>query len=355
MPVTVKLYEQDQGDYDTFLTQPELKPHLSFMHTWEWGEVMKSESRACLRLGIYRENKLIGLAQVQQKPLRVGGYFWYCPRGIAMDYSDHGTVTKVYRAVSRFMRKKGGAFFRVDPDIVRGDTLEKAIDKLHPAKAAIFSQAERVWCVDIQKTDEEQLAWMKEHGMRKNIPYYLRRSARAGVAVIASDRQNDLERLITMLQNLRDRKNMVGGHDDHLRRQFAALGPRGYEKVFFAKKSGHALAGALVAIYGKEASYLHGASLDLFRELQAPHSLHFEIMRYLAKYYPEVERYNFWGIVSDKNRNPSHPRHGYSEFKRSFGGYKEEYIRARDFIYNPIAWRLDWFLQKYWAWKYKND
>lgn len=39
MPVTVKLYEQDQGDYDTFLTQPELKPHLSFMHTWEWGEV----------------------------------------------------------------------------------------------------------------------------------------------------------------------------------------------------------------------------------------------------------------------------------------------------------------------------
>lgn len=325
------------------------------MHTWEWGEVLRNETPEFLRLGLYDSDKLIGIVQIIRRPLRFGGYFWYAPRGIAMDYTKTETVTAAYSALNEYLRAKGGVFFKADPDLVRGDPAVAAIDILRPQPAAIFTQAERVWCVDLQKDETTQLAWMKAHGMRKNIPYYLRRAAREGVAVIASDRQNDLEKFITMLHNLRERKNMVGGHDDHLRRQFATMGPRRYEKIFFAKKSGHVLAGALVAIYGKEASYLHGASLDLYRELQAPHSLHFEIMRYIVKYYPEVERYNFWGIVSDKNRTPKHPRHGYSEFKRSFGGYKEEYTRARDFVYSPVLWRLDWLLQKYFAWKYKND
>lgn len=345
----------EQAVFDAFLTTPSLKPHLTFMHTWEWGEVMKSESRTCLRLGIYDDETLIGVAQVQQRPLRVGGYFWYCPRGIAMDYSKPEIVTAAYRALHRFVRKKGGAFFRVDPDLTRDDPAIEAIDSLRPQEAAMFSQAERIWCVDLQHDEESLLAWMKERGMRKNIPYYLRRARRDNATVRVSDTTEDLEILLGLLSGLRERKNMVGGSDKHLRRQFAELSPKDYEKVVIAEKDGQVVAAALISIYGREASYLHGASTELFKELRIPHLMHVEIMKYLMENRPEVERYNFWGIVSDKNRKPSHPRNGYSEFKRSFGGYKEEYMRARDFIYKPIAWRFDWLLQKYWAWKYKND
>jgi len=354
MSYTVKEID-DQTVYDSFLAAPKLKPHLTFMHSWEWGEVMREESKEFMRLGIYNEDVLVGVTQIAKNPLRLGGDYWYSPRGIAMDYSDTKAVTAAYEALNAFVKPKGGAFFKVDPDLVRGDKAEAAIDTLHPKKAAMFTQAERVWCVDLQKDETNLLAWMKEHGMRSNIPYYLRRATRDGATVRVGTGAEDLDVLLRLLGKLRDRKNMVGGSDAHLKRQFAKLAPKGYEKVFIAEKDGQFISAALISIYGREASYLHGASTEVFRELQIPHLMHVEMMKYLIEHHPEVERYNFWGIVSDKNRKKSHPRNGYSEFKRSFGGYKEQYIRARDFVYDPIAWRREWFLQKYWAWKYKND
>lgn len=345
----------DEKVYSEFLAKPALKPHLTFMHTWEWGEVMRAEMKGFERLGVYDGDTLIGVCQVAMRPLHVGKYYWYAPRGIAMDYSDKRHVKNAYNALNNYVKAKGGAFFKVDPDLTHNDPAVAAIDELHPRRAAIFSQAERVWCVDLQKDEESLLTWMKEHGMRKNVPYYLRRAKRDGATVRVSDSTKDLETLTKLLEGLRERKNMVGGSDTHLQRQFAELAPKGYEKVFLAEKDGQVIAAALITMYGREASYLHGASTELFKELRIPHLLHVEIMKYLMEHRPEVERYNFWGIVSDKNRKASHPRNGYSEFKRSFGGYKEEYMRARDFVYNPIAWRFDWILQKYWAWKYKND
>lgn len=341
--------------YDAFLKTPSLKPHLTFMHTWEWGEVLSEESLDFMRVGVYDSATLIGVAQLAKYRLRLGGEYWYSPRGIAMDYSSPEIVASAYKALNDYVKKLGGAFFKVDPDIVRGESAEGAIDTLQPRHAAMFTQAERVWCVDLQKDEESLLAWMKDHGMRKNIPYYLRKARREGAIVKASDKPEDLGVLIRLLDALRVRKNMVGGSEKHLVRQFTKLAPKGYEKLFIAEKDGQFVASALISIYGREASYLHGASNELFRDLQIPHLMHVEMMNYLMEHHPEVERYNFWGVVSDKNRTPKHPRHGYSEFKRSFGGYKEEYMRARDFVYNPVQWRLDWLLQKYWAWKYKND
>lgn len=357
MHLTVKPFDQTIQEYDAFLARPELKPHLTFMHTWEWGEVLRQESSAFERLGVYDDSEtLVGVANIARYPLKFGGYFWYSPRGIALDYSNTRLVTAAYKALRDYVKQKGGAFLRVDPDLKRGDPAEAAIDELKPGQAAIFTQAERVWCVDLQKDAESTLAWMKEHGMRSNVPRYLRKAKNAGVTVRASDDPEDLEKLIDILNKLNQRKGGIGKHkDSHYRVQFPLLAPKGYEKVFLAEKDGQILAGALIAIYGREASYLHGASTDVERDLSAPHTMHVEIMNYCIANRPEVERYNFWGIVGEKNRTPSHPRHGYSEFKRSFGGYKEKYMRSRDFYYNWFVWKLDWFVNKYRTWKHKND
>lgn len=356
MSFVVKSFSETQKVYDDFLARPENKSHLTFMHTWEWGEIMRQESLEFLRLGLYDGEKLVAVGNVSKLKLKIGGYFWYSPRGLVLDYTNLELVKNAYGALGDFFKGKGGAFLRVEPDIVMDDPAEAVLDSLGGAKSAMFTQAQRVWCVDLQDNEESLLAWMKENGARKNLPYQLRRAKKAGVTVRASDKVEDLEKLITILGELHRRKGGIGKHrDDHYRTQFSLLSPRGYEKVFLAEKDGQLLAGALVAIYGREASYLHGASVDIERKLSAPHTLHFEIMKYCQENRPEVERYNFWGIVSDKNRKPSHPRHGYSEFKRSFGGYKEMYIRSRDFRYNWLVWKIDWFVMKYRAWKNKND
>lgn len=352
-----ELTADDRATYESFVAEPENKPHMTFLQTWEWGELLETTSVHFVRLGIYEDAKLVAVGQFAQQKMHFGT-FWYSPRGLVMDYKKGPLVTAAHSALKQHFKAhgRGAAFLRLDPDIVRGDPAEKWIDKNHPAQAAIFTQAERVWLVDVQKNEQDQLAWLGEHGMRSNIPRYMRKAARAGVVVRASDKDEDLEILIKMLHSLDKRKSGIGKHrDEHYRQQFSRLKGKGYEKVFLAEKDGEVLAAALIAIYGKEASYLHGASSDQQRDLSAPHTLHFEIMKYLQVHHPEVQHYNFWGVVSDKNRKPSHPRHGYSEFKRSFGGYRLEYIRARDFVYNPVLWAAEWLIAKYRTSKNKND
>lgn len=354
---TTVLTVDDRGLYEDFLIRATNKPHLSFLHTWEWGEVMQQTCLDVVRLGFFDGKKLVAVGQFAHQKLKIGS-FWYSPRGLVLDYSHQQTVIEAYTLARQYFKqhRSGAAFLRMDPDIMRGDEAERWIDTLPSGRPPIFTQAERVWLVDIQSSPEKQLAWMKEKGMRSNVPRYIRKAARAGVIVRASDSDDDLETLIEMLHSLDERKGGIGKHlDNHYRRQFTALKDKGYEKVFLAELDGEVLASALITIYGKEASYLHGASSSAKRDLSAPHTLHFEIMKYLQQHHPEVERYNFWGIVSDKNRKPSHPRHGYSEFKRSFGGYKLQYIRARDFIYNPFVWGIEWLIAKYRMTKSKND
>lgn len=357
MSYSVKvLSAQDRKLYSDFVANPAYKPHVTFMHTYEWGECMQRQSATFERVGVYRGSDLVAVGQLSQKPLRLGGYYWYCPRGLVLDYTNTDVVAGAYKALQEHTKRSGAAFLRVDPDVVRGDAAEDALDSLGPKQAAIFTQAERVWCADIQKTPEEQLTWMRAHGMAKKMPYYYRKALREGVTVRASNDPADLEKLIASLNDLNMRKGGIGKHtDDYYRAQFAIMAPAGYEKVFLAEKDGQLLAAALIAMYGREASYLHAASTELHRDLWAPRALLLEVMMYCQRERPEIERFNFWGIVGDKNRNASHPRHGYSEFKRSFGGYKEQYIRARDFVYNPLQWQLSWALDKYRTWKYKND
>lgn len=358
MQLTVKTLEDSQRQaYESFIARAECKPHASFMQTWEWGEVQRQTALEFVRLGIYDGKKLVAVGQFVRQKLR-GGTFWYAPRGLVLDYSNEKVVKAAYRTASEHFKtlRPKAAFLRVDPDIVRGDPAESWLDTLRPKQSAVFTQAERVWLVELQKNEEQLLAWMKAHGMRANLSYYLRKAPREGVTVRASDKEEDLETLISMLNALSQRKGGIGKHnDEHYRRQFSLLKEKGFEKIFVAEKDGEVLAISLVAIFGKEASYLHAASSDKERSLSAPHTLQVETMKYLQTHHPEVQYYNFWGIVSDKNRKPSHPRHGYSEFKRSFGGYKVEYIRSRDFVYNYPIWLAEWLISKYRTIKYKND
>jgi len=318
MKLTVKqLGASDRAAYEAFLTKSQNKPHATFLQTWEWGDFLEATSLEFIRLGFYNADTLVATGQFARQKLRLGGSFWYCPRGLVMDYAHKKLVTATYAVLKRHFKAhgNGAAFLRFDPDILRGNPAEAWIDSSHPAQAAIFTQAERVWLVDIQKDEQSQLEWLKNHGLRSNVPRYIRKAARAGVTVRASGSPEDLETLIKMLEKLNIRKGGIGKHNnDHYRKQFEFMRDKGYEKVFLAEKDGQVLACALIAIFGREASYLHGASSDQERDLSAPHTLHFEIMKYLQANYPQVERYNFWGIVSDKNRKPSHPRHGYSEF-----------------------------------------
>lgn len=357
------LGEADRSRYEAVLaglcSDEQTEQQVTFFHTWEWGQVLAQRTARLQRVAVVRDDDVIAVGQLAlHHDHRIA--YWYAPRGLAMDYTDTIAVTQAYEALREYCRKLGAraAFLRVDPNVVQGDAAQTALEGLGARKAAVFHQVERCWITELHASEEEQLAYMKAHGMRTDVLRRVKKSRKSGVTVRASDDPADLEKLIQMLHSLDERKGGIGMHpDEHYRTQFAQLAPAGHQVVFLAELDGRVAAANLMAVYGGEASWLHGATStepDL-RKLSGAYQLHLETMRWLAEHRPEVRRYNFWGIVSEENYHEGHPRYGYSHFKRSFGGEKVEYIRAREFAYRPIERSLLYAADAYRTRKYSND
>lgn len=330
-----------------FLVRPELQPYAKFYHTWEWGEFQESLGKQIHRVGLYSGSSLIATALLIEETSRFGR-FLYSPRGPLVDYSNRSLTNAVLQELIQYCRDLPGiTFLRLDPALPHVSPDAKVFADLGFKPAARwFVQVGRAWVVDIGgKSDDQIIEWLSEHGMRSNVPRYLRKAARAGVTVRTSDRIEDLELFLKMLAALDQRKGGIGTFaPDYYRKQFKALAPSGLEKIFVAELDGQPLASALIALSGNEASYLHGASSDTERDLHAPQFMHIEIMKYARDH--GCSKYNFWGVVGDKNFRPEHYGYGYSSFKKSFGGYVELYMPVQDYVYKPLPYRLTWLKEK---------
>ena len=104
MPLSVKLItEEKKNEYSRFLQRPNHKAHLTFLHTWEWGDFMKSNSLQFKRIGVYDGIKLVAVGQCALKKLKLGT-FWYCPRGLVLDYEDQELVKGAYEVVKVYFK-----------------------------------------------------------------------------------------------------------------------------------------------------------------------------------------------------------------------------------------------------------
>ncbi len=83
-----------------------------------------------------------------------------------------------------------------------------------------------------------------------------------------------------------------------------------------ARHEGDLLAGIIVAVYGRKATYMYGASSNYKRNLMASYAVQWEAIR-MAKQSGCTE-YDLFGIPPADD--PEHPMHGLYRFKTGFGG-----------------------------------
>jgi len=86
--------------------------------------------------------------------------------------------------------------------------------------------------------------------------------------------------------------------------------------LLLATHNREALAGAIVALSGQGALFLHGASANHRRELMAPYAMHWHAIRHARA--RQCRTYDM-GAISPSN-DPGHSFHGLYRFKTGFGG-----------------------------------
>lgn len=155
--------------------------------------------------------------------------------------------------------------------------------------------------------------------MKPKTRYNINLAGRLGVQVFDVDRNNlgtwyELYRETAMRNhiNLQD----IGYFNSVLNTRATDSHSPAHVHLLLAEAGGDVLAGMFLAVSGKRATYLYGASSSRKRNLMPAYALQWEAMERARKF--ECTEYDMFGI--SPTPDPSHPMYGLYRFKSGFGG-----------------------------------
>jgi peptidoglycan pentaglycine glycine transferase (the first glycine) len=164
--------------------------------------------------------------------------------------------------------------------------------------------------------------------------YNIRVSRKHGVSIVEDNSEQGVADFLRIYETTAARQGTEAKLPGYFQALVALLTPLRRVSIFFAEHQGRRLATALVVYFGRKATYFFGGSLALHRHVMAPYLLHFEVMRQAKA--RGCEWYDFWGIAPGKQ--PDHPWHDITVFKRKFGGTELNLVPTLDYVYDPRAY-----------------
>lgn len=316
------------------------KPN-TFLQSWEWGVVQERTGERISRIGFFKNNNLVGVAQIVTVQAK-RGTFLLIPHGPIVPSDQYKDVLEALLTHTRAIAVQEGAVaLRVAPLIEASEATESMFRQLGFRPAPIHIHAELTWVLDISLSPEDLLA-----GMRKTTRHAIRRAQKKGVQVEILTQASGLERFWPLYETTKDRHGFVPFSKSGLLEECLAFQDTDRLLISIASVDGKDVAGAIFIQYGETLFYHHGASLKLSSDTPAAQYLHWETM--LAAKGRGVTQYNFWGIAPKEKKN--HPFAGITTFKTGFGGYAIDYMHAQDVALSP-KYALLWAVDRYRAWR----
>jgi len=362
-------------------------PYSSIHQTSRWAHF---QSNVAARdkfwiIGIFDDRKLIaGTVLIRHKMPK--GYTWlYAPRGPLLAYDDpqkaHEQMQVLLAKIKEIAKDEKTIFFRIDPLVeIQDESREKLTankkshknskrKQLHFPKfhfSHLGYQPEDTLILDIEKSENEILAQMKEKGR-----YNIRLAIKKGVKVVeveasSPNAQAQIQDYFNILQETLERDKFHGHGISFYKNMVEKLAPKphtqketqntqkdarsakdGFSRMLLAyyadpeTKKETPLAGIIATFYKYTGIYYFGASSNQYRNLMAPYLLQWHAIR-LAKSLG-LKKYDLLGIAPETPQDPLGPKNhhwrGVTEFKRKFGGTYIKYLPPQDFAFKPLLYR----------------
>jgi lipid II:glycine glycyltransferase (peptidoglycan interpeptide bridge formation enzyme) len=151
------------------------------------------------------------------------------------------------------------------------------------------------------------------------------------VRVRAAADIDDFNRWYELFQTTSARDGFVVREEAYYRRFWRQRCDSGNTVLVLAELDGRLLAGNMVQHFGREATYMYGASSNDGRNLMPTYLLQWETIQWAKK--RGAVRYDMFGIADTDD--PNEPLAGVSRFKVGFGGHAVHYAGAFSRVYHP--------------------
>ncbi|MEI6597294.1 MAG: peptidoglycan bridge formation glycyltransferase FemA/FemB family protein [bacterium] len=327
MPITIKIIE---SAIEWREAEALFKPH-TFLQSWEWSLSQEALGQKIFRLGIFKENKIIGLAFFYFIKARRGS-FLFCPHGPIINWAGADEVLPI---LLKYLIKLAGEikadFIRLSPLTKNSPANQKIIKNLGFRPAPVhMMHPELSWMLDLAPALETIL-----NGMEKRTRYSIRKAEKDGVEIISSAKQSDLDKFYEIYKQTADRQGFVPYTKDYLNKELRSFLQNDKIKIYLAYYHKELIAAAMIVYANNSAFYHHGASIRKYSNITASELLQWTAIKEAKQ--NGLSYYNFWGIVKEEG-NKKHPWSGLTKFKRGFGGFEEEYLHAQDYVLSIKYW-----------------
>jgi len=318
-----------------------LKQNSAFMQSWEWGEFRKKNGITVFRIG--NQNFFV---QIEKRKLPFGKCYFY----IVGTRSKYKTYNLEYLLESlRGLAKKEKAIF------LKWELLNELEIKNQKLSKARFIKSNNIQPKDTLVLDiappEEELLKSFHHKHRYNI----RLAEKRGINIKKIETGEAFESFYKLIKKTDVRKRTRSFPKKYYKElfslsqkskfKFTDVGPSPSLVIVFlgAYFKENIIAGLILIIWNRRATYLVGASDYGYRKYMAPHLLQWKAIK-LAKLLG-VQTYDFWGIIKktdfkDKKEFEHHSWAGITRFKMGFGGKTISYASAYDYIFSPIWYKI---------------
>lgn len=302
------------------------KKPKTFLQSWNWGETNIYAGYFVVRFGLFKEGKLVAVAQLIEQKAKRGPHF-LIPGGPVIDWKDRKSVNFFLEFLKKYSKEKGAWFFRIRPDIEDNDPNRKLFDGLGFKESPMHLHAQNTWILDISSGEEEILK-----GMRKSTRYLVKKGITADFELKKTIEPKFADVLSRLQVDTSRRHKFVGFSQKLFEGQLATFGKDGQAELFICKQGKKEHCAAIIIYYGDTAYYHHSASTDESKKIPIAYFLQWNVIKSARE--KGLKFYNFWGVAPDDN--PKHRFAGVTLFKKGFGGFQVDYLHARDFPLSPL-------------------
>jgi len=327
-----------QIEWNRFLNKSN---YVSFLQSWEWGELQNNIGYKSSRIGIFDKDELIAIAQIIKIRSKRGN-FLFVPHGPVFK-SQFTNYTKqtilLLNYLTTLAKKENFTFIRIAPILIDKPENRKIFISLGFKTAPIYMHAERTWVLDLNKSEDELL-----NSMRKTTRYLVKRADRDGVIIEQRTDEKAFDEFWRIYKITAEREAFTPYSLDFVKKEYQAFAKNKQALFLFGKVGSNYYASALILFTKSSAFYHQGASIHT--KFPVTYKLQWEAIKEAKK--RGCSLYNFWGIKQE-GRTPK-DWDGLTLFKTGFGGRQIDYVPTQDYILSP-KYYLTYLYELFLAWK----
>jgi len=298
----------------------------TFLQSWNWGEFQKTMGNKIWRLGIYDNDKLIGMALVTKLIAKRGTFLLI----------QHGPVGNGLESLTKELRKiakeEKASFVRIAPLYERNKENEKLFQNLGWRQSPMHANAyEATLKLNLAVSEEELLT-----NMRKTTRYLILQAEKSSdIDILQSQKLEDVDVINNLLKEVVRYQHFTPVSLEYLKNEFLAFQPDNQISLFLGKYKGEVVAGAFVLFWSNIGFYHQAALLPKYHKIPVSYFLQWQAIKEAKR--RGCDLYDFWGYV-DPQKYPNHPWAGPTLFKMGFGGEAHSYVKTQDLPLSLKYW-----------------